>query len=206
MQRLFLLAALALLCAAMPGQAVAQGNTGLPPLRLITYARFEQAILNNGQVVAVGRGFKESRERFYMTLQDFRNGRTTEIVLYDGVAYTRVDDETEWRPGNVATARMLVPTADLLLLFDGPLTALGATTIGGLPAEHYQIWGDGTLSDPSQDGFVKLDFFVGPQDRYLHQFQFERTVATAGGGTRIVAATVRYFDHDDQSLKVVPPL
>lgn len=206
MRRLCALAAvLALLLGfGAPAPAAATGGA-LPPLRLITSARFEQAILSNGRVVAVGRGFKESRDRIYMTVQDYRTGATSELVLYDGVAYTRVNDEREWRPGSVTTIRLLVPTADLLLLFDGPLTSLGTTQIGGADADHYQIWGDGVTADPAQDGFVKLDFFVGPQSRYLYQFQFERTVVDPDGSTRLVAATVRYFDHDDPALKVVPP-
>lgn len=43
---------------------------------------------------------------------------------------------------------------------DGPLSNLGQALIGGLPTEHYQIWGDTGRSDPKQPGFTKLDFFM----------------------------------------------
>ncbi len=205
MRRLILIAAaLALLTLSAPAPAVAQGGA-LPPLRLIKSARFEQAILENGRIVAVGQGYKESRDRFYLTLQNFASGTVTELVLYDGIVYTRSNDEREWRRGSVEAARRLVPTADILLLFDGPLTAMGTTRINETDTEHYQIWGDGVVEDPSKDGFVKIDFFVGPQNRYLYQFQFDRTVANPDGSTRQVAATIRYFDHDDPTLKVQPP-
>ncbi|NTU82700.1 MAG: hypothetical protein HGA45_25580 [Chloroflexales bacterium] len=193
------------LLAGAPAAATAQG-TALPPLRLITSARFEHVITRDGQVILVGQGYKESRGRIYMVLKNVDGSdRTTELVLYDGAAYVRQNDEREWRPTNPGAFQALVPTADLLLLFDGPLSSLGPATIGGSATEHYQIWGDGEISDPAQPGFIKVDFFVGTQNRYLYQFQLERTARGPGGGTQVAGLTVRYFDHDDPTLIVYPP-
>lgn len=206
MRRLFLFAAaLALLLAfGLPAPAAAQD---LPPLRLITSARFEHVATDGGRIVVVGQGYKESRERFYLTAQNFVTGNTTEVVLYDGRAWTRVNDEREWRPASVGAVRALVPTADQLLLFDGPLASLGPAQISGAATEHYQIWGDSVTSDPAKLGFTKVDFYVGVQDRHLYQFVIERTVERRDGpGTRQLAVTVRFFDHDDPALKVTPPL
>lgn len=206
MRRLMLVVgALALLICAGAVPVAAQGGA-LPPVRLITAARFEHVATDDGRVVVVTQGYKESRERFYLTAQNLVTGTTTEVVLYDGKAWTRVNDDPTWRPANVGAVRAIVPTADALLLFDGPLTSLGPATIGGSPTEHYQIWGESVHTDPSEIGFVKIDFFVGPQNRYLYQFVTERTLAAqSGGGTRHLTVTVRFFDHDDPGLKVTPP-
>lgn len=191
----------------VPGFTAAQGNTILPPLRLITAARFEHLATEDGRPIAVTQGYKESRERFYLTAKNLETGDTTEVVLYDGQAWTRLNDEREWRPApGVAAVRTIVPTADTLLLYDGTLSALGAATIGGATTEHYQIWGDGDSVDPTQPGFVKVDFYVGVENRYLYQFVIERTVPRLdGNGLRRIIVTVRFFDHDDPELKVTPP-
>lgn len=206
MRRLLLFAVAALLlCLAAAPPAAAQGNA-LPPLRLITSARFEHAALDDGRVVVVAQGYKESRERFYLAVQNFTTGNTTEVVLYDGRAWTRLNDEPAWRPANVGLVRAIVPTADVLLLYDGPLAALGPSDVGGAPTEHYQIWGDGGIGDPAQVGFTKVDFFVGPENRFLYQFQIGRTAPRRDGeGTRVLTTVVRFFDHNDPSLKVTPP-
>lgn len=207
MRRLLCFAALLalVLLAGAPTPATAQGGA-LPPVRLITAARFEHVITRDGRVILVGQGYKESRDRIYLVLKNIDGSdHTTELVLYDGAAYVRQDDDREWRTTNPGAFRALVPTADLLLLFDGSLTNLGPVTIGGAPTEHYQIWGDTGLSDPTQPGFTKIDFFVEPQQRYLYQFQLERTVNRSSGGTQLTSLTVRYFDHDDPALVVHPP-
>lgn len=202
---LFFGAILALLLAGAPAPAVAQGGA-LPPLRLITAARFEHAITRNGEVILVGQGYKENRNRIYMVLKNIDGSdRITELVLYDGAAYFRQNDNPEWRPSNPGAFQALVPTADLLLLFDGPLTNLGPATIADTATEHYQIWGDAGISDPAQPGFTKIDFFVGQQDHYLYQFQLERTTRGADDGTSVTGMTVRYYDHDDPNLVVYPP-
>ena len=207
MRRLFLFAAAVALLLGLgaPAPTAAQGNL-LPPLRLITSARFEHAALDDGRVVVVAQGYKESRERFYLTVQNFTTGNTTEVVLCDGRPWPRLNDEPEWRPAPPGAVRAIVPTADVLLLFDGPLAALGPTDVGGVSTEHYQIWGDGDIGDPQEVGFTKVDFFVGPENRFLYQLQFESTVPRReGAGTRRLTIVVRFFDHNDPGLRVSPP-
>lgn len=208
MRRLVIFAALALLLGlGGPVPAAAQGGNILPPLRLITSARFEHLATEGGRPLLVAQGYKESRDRFYVAVHNLVSGNITEVVLYDGKAWTRVNEATAWTQAqNVTAIRTIVPTADVLLLYDGPLTSLGPATIGGAPTEHYQIWGDGSISDPTQEGFTKVDFFVGQADRYLYQFVTERTVPRPdGSGLRRLTVTVRFFDHGDPNLKVTPP-
>ncbi|MFV9506185.1 MAG: hypothetical protein AB4911_16660 [Oscillochloridaceae bacterium umkhey_bin13] len=210
MQQMFILGFLsALLLTLGPVTPVAATPSGfLPPLRLIQSARFEHAFTEGGQVVLVGQGFKESRERIYLVLRNLSGpfaGRTRELVLYDRVAYLRVNDDPEWQIVDPRTVTALIPTADLLLLFDGPISRLDNTVVGGTSVEHYQIWGDGVISNAAQVDFVKVDFFVGPQNRYLYQLQLTSTAADVSGGTRERGTTVRFFDHNDPSLIVRPP-
>jgi hypothetical protein len=191
----------------VPAPAQAQEDL-LPQLRLIRSARFEHAFTSDGRVVLVAQGIKESPERIYLTLKDLEGehaGRVRELVLYDGVAYLRQDAELSWRRVNPSALTALIPTADLLLLFDGPLSRLPDRTIDGKLTEHYQIWGDAELSDPSQPGFVKVDFFIEAQSRYLHQLQLEAPTVSADGSTRLRGTTIRFFDHDDPTLVVSPP-
>lgn len=186
----------------------AKSQSDLPPLRLIRSARFEHAFTSDGRVVLVAQGIKESPERIYLTLKDLEGehaGRVRELVLYDGVAYLRQDTEPTWQRVSPGAVTALIPTADLLLLFDGPLTRLGDLTLNGTPAEHYQIWGASGASDPGQPGFVKVDFFIDAQSRYLRQLQLEAPTATADGGTRLRGITIHFFDYNDPTLVVSPP-
>lgn len=196
-----------LLSLGAPAPAQAEGDL-LPQLRLIRSARFEHAFTSDGRVVLVAQGVKESPERIYLTLKDLEGehaGRVRELVLYDGVAYLRQDAELTWRQTSPSAIRALIPTADLLLLFNGPLSRLDDVRLDGRLSEHYQIWGDGSVSDPSQAGFIKVDFFVEAESRYLHQLQLEAPTPTADGGTRLRGTTIRFFDHDDPTLVVSPP-
>ncbi len=204
-----LLALALLLSLATPVASLAHADAVLPPIRLAPTSRFEHAFSEDGRVVLVGQGFKESRERIYIVLKNLAGpfaGRVRELVLYDGAAYLRIGDDPQWQPLDPARVEALIPSPDLLLLFDGPLSELGPVAIGSTPTTHYQIWGDHQMIDPSRPGFVKVDFFVGTADQYLYQLQLTATTVGAAGSRHELGTTIRFFDQNDPTLKVIPPI
>jgi hypothetical protein len=202
--RLMLATAMLVLVVA-PVAAAPQRVDTLPAITPFTKARFDFALTLFGFEVGYGKGVIESPTRLHLAIEipsgDGSPSQVVEAILYDGVFYTRENNDTQWyiEPvGDVPVPENPVPATASST--DGPaLTLMGTRDVAGVMTDQYQIWING--DDRSA---LTTDLFIGQTLRYLDKFQIS-LYADGRDTTPLLGFDYRWYDFDNAALKVYPP-
>lgn len=206
---LVLLIALAL----APGAAVAA--TSPPQLAALRSVRDTALLSFNGRPIQVCEREWASYNRVHGVCQDlatatvydqrFIQGTLVEFVLFDGVRYERLNEQTAWSAGpDVGFA----PDRDLaealfLVAERAQLTLLPEAQVGGAPAAHYQYWVLDEARAAAAGGQVVYDRFVSPQGFVVQsQTSVRGSVPGLGAGELV---EIRSFRDFNGPIEVAPP-
>lgn len=191
-----------------PAAAAPTRVDALPTAAPFTRARFDFAVVAGGQPFAYGKGEFESATRMHLTLRSApmqgMEEMTVEVVLYDGVTYTRENDSTQWYMEGGQPVESVpevgMPT-DMVgdVPADTPITLIGERDVAGTLTDQYQIW-----LGADETSFGTVDLFLGRQQAYLHKMQvtvyedIEAPFATFG-------LDYRFYDFDSPAITVARP-
>lgn len=208
------LLALALLLASMAPGAAAQGaeQPGLAPLRTV---RDTTLLLFDGRPLQVCQREWQSWNRVHGACQDLATatlygqqlirGTTVEFVLFDGVRYERVNEQTAWSA--TADERFMADRdlGDALFRIaeEAQVTRVGAAELGGAATTHYQYWVLDEARNEAAGGQVVYDQFVTAAG---HVAQSQTHVRGAIPGLGDGALTeIRSFSDFNGPIVVVAP-
>ncbi len=176
----------------------------LPTTAAFEKARFEFILTLFGEPVAVGQGVIDGPDRLHLTLKTLDApdlpAETIEAILYDGVYYTRENDDLQW----YIEGELAAPLPEDALPIDAelpelPITLIGAVDVAGVPTDHYQIWFN------FEDGSViTLDTFIGQRTPYVHKLQINAYV-DPDDTLALLSFAYRYYDFEAEDIAVYRP-
>jgi hypothetical protein len=203
-----------LACATLAGAAPVQAQTApeLAPLRSV---RDRYVTTFNGMPLRVcqtewaawSRAHGACRDLLTLDLPDrqLRAGRLVEFVVYDGMRYERLDDDTLWTasPDEDFDPDRSLNDALFRAVYVATLTEVGAAEVDGIAATQYQYWShDETLNELS-GGQGVFDIFLAADNRVVKS-QFSARGKIAGLGHGELADIWVYSDHN-MPLDIAPP-
>jgi hypothetical protein len=202
----FVLLAFLLLGIALPATA-AERVAKLPEVKAVMSARFDLAVALNDMQFIVGKGEVASATRAHFVLRALPIGgsdaATLEVVVYDGRIYTREDASTQWYVERMTDLPVNAPEAQPQVdASAAPVSSIGSKTIAGTPTNQYQIW---VASEENTTDHLALDFFIGQQVNYLHQYQISAFTTDEDFGELKLEQVTRLYDFEDRSIVVGPP-
>jgi hypothetical protein len=200
--RLFTVLALLTLLV-VPAAAQTRVDT-LPQTAAFDKARFDFVLTLLGEPVAYGKGVIDGPNRLHLALQTVETPdiprETLEAILYDGVYYTRENDDPQWYIESEVTAPLpedVLPIENVLA--EAPITLIGAADVAGVPTDHYQIWFN------FEDGSViTLDTFIGQRTPYVHKLQLNAYL-TPEDVVSLLSFGYRYYDFEAEDIVVYRP-
>ena len=206
---------LALLLAMMRvDTAAAQGATPpeLAPLRTV---RESALLLFNGRPLQVCQREWQSWNRIHGVCQDLATatlydqqlirGTIVAFVLFDGVRYERVNEQTEW---SATPDERFYPDRDLgdalfRIAEEAEVTRVGPVELGGIAATHYQYWVLDEAHNEAAGGQVVYDQFVTAAGQVLQsQSHVRGAVPGLGDG---VLTEIRSFSDFNGPIVIVAP-
>lgn len=184
----------------------------LPEVRPVSSARFDLAVALNDFQLIVGKGEITSATRAHYVLKlldlDGSVAATLEVVLYDDKIYVRQDVDTQWYVTDLTTLPVDAPTsAPSVDVEAAPISSIGAKEIAGVLTNQYQIWisGENLGEEAAPTDRVVLDFFVGQQVNYLHQYQISSFLTDPDLGDLKLEQATRLYDFNNPEIVVGPP-
>ena len=203
-----------LLCALLAGAAPVQAQAApeLAPLRSV---RDQYVVTFNGMPLRVcqtewaswSRAHGACRDLATLELPDrqLQAGRLVEFVVFDGMRYERVDDDSMWTatPDEDFDPDRSLNEALFRPIYMATLKDIGPAEVGGVAATQYQYWShDETLNEIS-GGQGVFDIFVAADKRVLKsQFSARGEIAELGQGE--LADIWVYSDHN-AAIDIAPP-
>ncbi len=214
-----LVLALLTLSLALPTTAARAQDAELPALAEITSMRVDYVATFNGEPGIVCQDEWASASRFHSTCLelvdaqfpeigiDFVAGRVSEYVYYDGIAYSRLNDETVWLS---AADPNYDPNNTLINIhfsgytdpWDAVVTNVGRVDVGGTPATQYQFWSLDTELNEESGGQYVYDVFVSDEGFVLKDQVSNRGNFPMGEGELAFIWTYRDFN---TAISVAPP-
>jgi hypothetical protein len=213
-----LLTLLATLLALLAGPAPSQAQervSELPALAPLRSARDQYVMAFNGRPLQVCQTAWESWNRAHGVCHDLVNltledrqlvaGLVEEFIVYDGVRYTRLNDEATWRsepdeafdPDRTLGDTLATPG------YAAALTRIGPARVGAVATTHYQFWAlDEELNERSGGQAVYDLFITAGGDVAQAQYSARGRIAGLGEGE---LADIWVYSEHNRPIAVAPP-
>jgi hypothetical protein len=209
-----LLALALLLALLLPGRAAAQGGTP-PELASLRTVRDTTLLLFDGRPLQVCQREWQSWNRVHGVCQDLATatlydqqlirGTIVEFVLFDGVRYERVNEQTAWSA--TADERFFADRdlGDALFRIaeEAQVTPVGAVELAGAATTHYQYWVLDEARNEAAGGQVVYDQFVTAAGHVAQSQTHVRGVVPGLGDG--VLTEIRSFSDFNGPIVVVAP-
>lgn len=161
----------------LPQHALA-ADPALGALKPVTSLTYDYVRTWNGKAVTVCQARQESWTRLHQTCHQLVNGpavglggelvagRVLDDIIYDDVAYSRVDNETTWK---ATPMRGFVCDLDCWLgsyAASYTVSELPRTVVNGVPVRHIQFWSTDEKLNADSGGQYIDDYFIS-DDGYV---------------------------------------